>query len=41
MNKIFTTVVLSLAASLFAFGVSAADLKGDIKAGDSKNAPRH
>jgi cytochrome c553 len=38
MNKIFTTVVLSLAASLFAFGVSAADLKGDIKAGESKNA---
>jgi cytochrome c553 len=38
MNKIFTTVALSLAASLFAFGASAADLKGDIKAGESKNA---
>jgi len=38
MNKIFTTAVLSLAVSLFSHGTLAAELKGDIKAGESKNA---
>lgn len=38
MNKIFTTALLSLAVTLFVQGASAADLKGDIKAGESKNA---
>ncbi|MEN9587389.1 MAG: hypothetical protein RIT15_964 [Pseudomonadota bacterium] len=38
MNKIFTATLLSLAASLFSYGASAAELKGDIKAGESKNA---
>jgi cytochrome c553 len=38
MNKIFTTAVLSLAMSLFAHGASAAELKGNIKAGESKTA---
>ncbi len=38
MNKIFTTAVLSLVISLFSLGSSAAELKGDIKAGESKNS---
>jgi cytochrome c553 len=38
MNKIFTTALLSLAATLFAQGVFAADIKGDAKAGETKNA---
>ncbi len=38
MNKIFTTAVLSLAVSLFSHGALAAELKGDVKAGESKNA---
>lgn len=38
MNKIFTATLLSLAASLFTLGTSAAELKGNIKTGESKNA---
>ncbi len=38
MNKIFTATLLSLAASLFAHGAFAADLKGDANAGERKNA---
>jgi cytochrome c553 len=38
MNKTFTTALLSLAASLFAHGAMAADIKGDASAGGQKNA---
>ena len=38
MNKIFTTAILSLAMSLFADGALAAELKGNVKSGESKNA---
>ncbi len=38
MNKFFTTTLLSLVATLFTQSAFAADLKGDVGAGEKKNA---